>query len=50
MAIPSVIGLMFGSFAGVKLLAKAKPKFIRYMVIGVLLFSGGKAFMKGLGF
>ncbi|WP_243313098.1 sulfite exporter TauE/SafE family protein [Fundidesulfovibrio agrisoli] len=49
MAIPSVIGLMFGSFAGVKLLAKAKPKFIRYMVIGVLLFSGAKALMKGLG-
>jgi hypothetical protein len=27
----------------------AKPKFIRYMVIGVLLFSGGKALLKGLG-
>jgi uncharacterized protein len=50
MAIPSVVGLMFGSFAGVKLLAKAKPKFIRYMVIGVLLFAGGKALLKGLGF
>jgi hypothetical protein len=49
MAIPSVIGLMCGSFVGVKLLAKAKPKFIRYMVIGVLLFSGGKALLKGLG-
>ncbi|MFZ5426408.1 MAG: sulfite exporter TauE/SafE family protein [Thermodesulfobacteriota bacterium] len=49
MAIPSVIGLMLGSFAGVKLLAKAKPKFIRYMVIGVLLFAGGKALLKGLG-
>jgi uncharacterized protein len=48
-AVPSIIGLMFGSFVGVKLLAKAKPKFIRYMVIGVLLFSGVKALMKGLG-
>ena len=50
MAIPSIIGLMMGSFVGVRLLAKAKPTFIRYMVIGVLLFSGGKALLKGLGF
>ncbi|KUG28925.1 hypothetical protein ASZ90_001193 [hydrocarbon metagenome] len=49
MAIPSIIGLMLGSFVGVRLLAVAKPKFIRYMVIGVLLFSGGRALMKGLG-
>ncbi len=49
MAIPSIIGLMLGSFMGVRLLAKAKPKFIRYMVIGVLLFAGGKALLKGLG-
>jgi len=49
MAIPSIIGLMLGSFVGVRLLAVAKPKFIRYMVIGVLLFSGGRAFLKGLG-
>jgi uncharacterized membrane protein YfcA len=48
-AIPSIVGLMTGSFVGVRLLAKAKPKFIRYMVIGVLLFAGGKALMKGLG-
>lgn len=49
MAIPSVIGLMLGSFVGVRLLAKAKPAFIRYMVIGVLLFAGGKALLNGLG-
>jgi uncharacterized membrane protein YfcA len=49
MAIPSIIGLMLGSFVGVRLLAKAKPTFIRYMVIGVLLFAGGKALLKGLG-
>ncbi len=49
MAIPSIIGLMFGSFVGVKLLAIAKPKLIRYMVIGVLLFAGLKAMDKGLG-
>ncbi|WP_459933907.1 sulfite exporter TauE/SafE family protein [Fundidesulfovibrio butyratiphilus] len=49
MAIPSIIGLMAGSFVGVRLLAKAKPKFIRYMVIGVLLFAGARSLMKGLG-
>ena len=49
MAVPSIVGLMLGSVVGVRLLAKAKPKFIRYMVIGVLFFSGAKALMKGLG-
>ena len=32
-----------------RLLAKAKPKFIRIMVIAVLFFSGAKALLKGLG-
>jgi len=49
MAIPSIIGLMLGSLVGVKLLAKTKPKVIRYIVIGVLLFAGLKAMDKGLG-
>ncbi len=49
MAIPSIVGLMLGSVVGVRLLAIAKPKFIRYMVITVLFFSGIKALMKGLG-
>ena len=48
-AIPSIVGLMLGSVVGVRLLAVAKPKFIRYMVIGVLFFSGAKALLKGLG-
>ncbi len=48
MAIPSIIGLMLGSFVGVRLLAIAKPTVIRYMVIGVLLFAGLKAVDKGL--
>ena len=48
-AVPSIIGLMLGSFVGVKLLSKAKPKFIRYMVICVLFFAGLKAIDKGLG-
>ena len=49
MAVPSIIGLMFGSFIGVRLLSVVKPKFIRYIVIVVLLFAGLKAMDKGLG-
>ncbi|MBI4775572.1 MAG: sulfite exporter TauE/SafE family protein [Deltaproteobacteria bacterium] len=49
MAVPSIIGLMFGSFIGVKLLSMVKPKIIRYIVISVLLFAGLKAMDKGLG-
>ncbi len=49
-AIPSIVGLMLGSIVGVRVLAKAKPKVIRYLVIGVLLFAGAKAFLKGIGY
>ena len=48
-AIPSIVGLMLGSLLGVRILAVAKPKIIRYMVIAVLLFAGLKALDKGLG-
>ncbi len=46
-AVPSIVGLMAGSVVGVRLLALANPKFIRYMVIGVLLFAGVQALIKG---
>lgn len=46
---PSLIGIMLGSIVGVRLLAKAKPAVIRRIVIGILLFSGGRALLKGLG-
>jgi uncharacterized protein len=49
MVIPSIIGIMLGSLVGVKLLTKAKPAAIRYIVIGLLLFSGLRALLKGLG-
>jgi hypothetical protein len=49
MAVPSIVGLMLGSFVGVRILAVAKPRVIRYIVIVVLLFAGIKAFMKGMG-
>lgn len=47
--IPSIVGLMLGSLIGVKILAVAKPRMIRYIVITVLLFAGLKAMDKGLG-
>ena len=49
MVVPSLIGIMLGSLIGVKILAKAKPTFIRWMVIGILAFAGIKALTKGLG-
>ena len=49
MVVPSLVGIMLGSFVGVRLLKIAKPTFIRWMVIGILAFAGIKALMKGLG-
>jgi len=50
MVVPSLVGIMLGSFVGVRLLKIAKPGFIRWMVIGILAFAGVKALSKGLGF
>ena len=49
MAVPSILGLMLGSFMGVRILAKVKAKAIRYIVIGVLFFAGFKALDKAMG-
>ena len=35
MVVPSLIGIMLGSFVGVRILRVAKPVFIRWMVIGI---------------
>jgi uncharacterized membrane protein YfcA len=50
MVVPSLVGIMLGSFVGVRLLKIAKPTFIRWMVIAILAFAGIKALSKGLGF
>lgn len=47
---PSIIGIMMGSIVGVKILAKTKPRAVRYIVIVMLLFAGGRALLKGLGY
>ncbi|RJR22000.1 MAG: sulfite exporter TauE/SafE family protein [Nitrospiraceae bacterium] len=49
MVVPSVVGIMLGSFIGVKVLAVTKPAVIRILVITVLSISGLKALLKGLG-
>jgi uncharacterized protein len=49
MVVPSLIGIMMGSFVGVRLLKVAKPGLVRWIVIGMLGFAGLKALMKGLG-
>lgn len=46
--VPSLIGIMLGSFIGVRILKKAKPTFIRWMVIGLLTVAGLKALQTGL--
>ena len=48
MVLPSLIGIMLGSFVGVRILKVAKPTFIRWMVIGIFFFAGLKAISKGL--
>ena len=48
MVVPSLIGIMLGSFVGVRILRVAKPTFIRWMVIGILFLAGLKAISKGL--
>jgi uncharacterized membrane protein YfcA len=49
MVVPSLVGIMLGSFVGVRLLRTAKPRLVRHVVITLLLFSGAKAITKGLG-
>lgn len=49
LVVPSLVGIMFGSFVGVRLLAVAKPAVIRWIVIGMLAFAGIRALLKGFG-
>ena len=47
--VPSIIGIMLGSIVGVRILARTKPAAIRYIVIVLLIFAGGRSLLKGLG-
>ncbi len=48
-AVPSVVGMMLGARIGARLLNVLKGSVIRRMVIGVLLFAGLRALLKGTG-
>jgi uncharacterized protein len=48
-AVPSVVGMMLGAKIGARLLHVLKASVVRKMVIGVLLFAGARALLKGLG-
>jgi uncharacterized membrane protein YfcA len=47
-AVPSIVGIMLGSIVGVRILAKAKPKAIKWTVLTLLFFAGLRALLKGL--
>ena len=49
MVIPSLVGIMLGSFIGVRILAFVKPEIVRWIVILMLAFAGIRAAMKGFG-
>lgn len=48
-AVPSMIGMMLGARIGAKLLTVLRASLIRKLVLGLLLFSGIRALMKGFG-
>jgi uncharacterized membrane protein YfcA len=48
-AVPSVVGMMLGATIGARLLNVLKASVIRRLVIGVLLFAGLRALLKGTG-
>jgi len=46
---PSILGVMLGARLGAVILERARPRAIRQVVIAVLLVSGARALLKGLG-
>jgi len=46
--IPSVIGITIGARIGAKLSARAKPLFVKYLVIGIMIFAAILDIFKGL--
>jgi len=47
--VPSIIGMMLGSWVGVRILVRLAPIKLRYIVLGLLLFAGVRSLLKGLG-
>lgn len=49
LVVPSIIGMMLGSWVGVGVLARIRPVRLRYIVLGLLLFAGLRSLLKALG-
>jgi hypothetical protein len=47
--VPSLVGIMLGSFVGVRVLRLVRPTMVRWIVIAILAFAGLKSLSKGLG-
>ncbi len=47
--VPSVAGMMLGTRIGVRILARAKPKAVKWIVVTILFLAGFRALLKGLG-
>ncbi len=47
-AVPSIIGMVIGSWLGVHILARTRPANIRLLVIILLIFAGIRNILKGL--
>ncbi len=47
-AVPSIIGMVLGSWLGVNILARTRPANIRLLVIALLIFAGIRNILKGL--
>ena len=48
LVVPSIIGMMLGSWVGVGVLARIRPVRLRYIVLGLLLFAGLRSLLKAL--
>ncbi len=47
--VPSVLGITIGARIGARIAVKAKPKFVRYLVMGIMLMAAILDIIKGLG-
>jgi uncharacterized membrane protein YfcA len=48
-AVPSVAGMMVGTTLGARLLPYLKPRIARWIVVGLLLFTGVRYILIGFG-
>jgi hypothetical protein len=47
--VPSVLGIMLGSYVGIRLLARVNPKIVRVIIGAILVVAGVKSLLKGFG-